>query len=110
MARRGSVLLSKNSSSWCPFCFSRQKESVSCTQHLSSRGPCAPRAAADGGAARARSPCPGRAKLSLPGPRGSSARPRRAAAGWAPRPSVSELSQTASFWAVVAHLGTGWWR
>lgn len=53
---RQRAALSKNSSSFCPFCFSRQKQSVSCPQHLSSRGRCAPRAAAGGGgAARARS-------------------------------------------------------
>lgn len=53
---RQRAALSKNSSPFCPFCFSRQKQSVSCPQHLSSRGRCAPRAAAGGGgAARARS-------------------------------------------------------
>lgn len=50
--------------------------------------------------------CPVRAKPLLPGPRGSSARPRRAAAGWIPRPSVSERLRMESFWVGVARTPT----
>jgi hypothetical protein len=74
-------------------CFSlfRQKQSAPCT--LTGLARCAPRAARG----RRRGPCPARAKPSLPGPRGRSARPRRAAAGWAPRPRVSARSRVAGF-------------